>query len=94
MPNSGGSRIFRLGDAEPLGGCQPPMQMPFGENTCENERIGSCWRGARAGGTPLGSANAKEPHCLIIVHCYLWQVFCGSQLTSLTLKSIAFKLVN
>ena len=28
-------------------GCQPPTQALFGENICKNERIWSCWGGAR-----------------------------------------------
>ena len=35
----------------PLGGHEPPTQVLFGENVCENERIGS-HRGWRAPGTP------------------------------------------
>ena len=35
-----------------IGGCQPLMWVLFGKNVCENERIGSCWEGARAGGAP------------------------------------------
>ena len=34
------------------GGRRPATQALFGENVCENERIGSSW-GARAGGAPL-----------------------------------------
>ena len=40
---------FPIGSVDPLGGrvdllwgCGPPMQVLFGENVCENERIGSC----------------------------------------------------
>ena len=43
---SGGSRISRRG-----GGRGSPMLALFGENVCENERIGSC-RGWHAPGTP------------------------------------------
>ena len=42
---SGGSRISRRE------GRAPPMRALFGENVCENERIGS-HRGWRAPGTP------------------------------------------
>ena len=40
----------------PLGGGgggvrRPPMRTLFGENGCENERNGSCWRGG-GGGAP------------------------------------------
>ena len=48
---SGGSRISRRGGVHPLGGHEPPMQALFGENVCENVRIGS-HRGWRAPGTP------------------------------------------
>ena len=34
---SGGSRISRRGDVDPLGGRGPPTQALFGENVCENE---------------------------------------------------------
>ena len=54
---SGGSRISRRGAVHPLGGHRPPMRVLFGENVCENERIGS-HRGWRASGMPpLRSAN-------------------------------------
>ena len=49
--SSGGSRISRRGGVYPLGGCGPPMQALFGENVCENERIGS-HRGGRVPGMP------------------------------------------
>ena len=45
------------GGADPLGGRRPPTRTLFGENICENERIGSCC-GGRAPGAPPGSANA------------------------------------
>ena len=38
-------------DVDPLGGAGPPMWALFGENVCENERIGSR-RQWRAPGTP------------------------------------------
>ena len=38
---SGGSRISRRGGVHPLGGREPPTWPLFGENVCENERIGS-----------------------------------------------------
>ena len=34
------------------GGHQPLTWALFGNNVCENERIGSCWGGAHTGGTP------------------------------------------
>ena len=39
------------GGVHPLGGCGPPTQALFGENVCENERIGS-HRGWCVPGTP------------------------------------------
>ena len=38
----------------PVGGRRPPTRVLFGGNVCQNERIGSHWRGGgvRAGGTP------------------------------------------
>ena len=55
IQTSGGSRIS-VGGVHPLGGRGPPTWALFGENVCENERIGS-HRG-RAPGTPPRSANA------------------------------------
>ena len=55
MKCSGGSRIFRRGGVDSLGGRGPPTWVLFGKNVCENERIGSC-RG-HAPGTPSRSAN-------------------------------------
>ena len=52
--NRGGSRISRGGGGGGGGrgpvteGCEPPAWALFGENECENEKIGSC-RGACAG---------------------------------------------
>ena len=44
----GGSRISHWGGTNPRWrGCQPPTQVLFGENICKNERIWSCWGGAR-----------------------------------------------
>ena len=40
----------------PVGGRGPPTWAPFGENVCENERIGS-HRGWCVPGTPPRSAN-------------------------------------
>ena len=41
-----------------FGGHQPPTQALFGENVCENERIGSRWGGrTHRRRPPLGSAN-------------------------------------
>ena len=48
---SGGSRISRKGGVHPLGGRGPPMWVLFGENICENERIGS-HRGRVPGTSP------------------------------------------
>ena len=48
---SGGSRISRRG-ACTRWGRGPPTQVLFGENVCENERIGSHGGGGRAPGTP------------------------------------------
>ena len=39
--DSGGSRISRRGACTHLGGREPLTQVLFGENVCENERIGS-----------------------------------------------------
>ena len=39
----------------PVGGA--PTRVLFGENVCENERIGSHWRGRAGRGPQLGSAN-------------------------------------
>ena len=44
----GGSRISHWGGVNPhWRGHQPPTQVLFGENICKNERIWSCWGGAR-----------------------------------------------
>ena len=45
------------GGRAPIGGCGPLTWALFGENVCENERIGS-HRGACAGHVPPRSANA------------------------------------
>ena len=45
------------GGAKPLGGRRPLTWVLFGENICENERIGSCWGGARRR-RPPGSGDA------------------------------------
>ena len=61
---SGGSRISRRGGActRKGRGLGPPTQVLFGENVCENERIGS-HKGWRAPGTPPPrSANALPKH--------------------------------
>ena len=47
------------GGADLLGGRRPLTRMLFGENMCENERIGSCYGGARRQ-QPPGSANACD----------------------------------
>ena len=58
--HSGGARISHWGrGAEPLG-AQPPMQALFGENVCENERIGSHWGGRRCWRHPPGSDNDTD----------------------------------
>ena len=44
----------------PIGGRRPPTQAFFGENVCENERIGSRRK-------PPRSANAKNPVDLITI---------------------------
>ena len=54
--SSGGSRISRGGGGGGGGGRGPPTWALFGENVCENERIGS-HRGACAGHAPPRSAN-------------------------------------
>ena len=56
---SGGSRISRRGGGrEPVRGERGPlMRALFGQDVCENERIGS-HRGWRAPGTPPRFANA------------------------------------
>ena len=41
FPVSGGG-----GGAKPFGGHQPPKRALFGENMCNNEKIGSRWGGA------------------------------------------------
>ena len=50
---SGGSRISCRGGVHLLGGHGPPMWALFGENVCENERIGSHGRGHAPGMPPL-----------------------------------------
>ena len=62
---SGGSRISRWGGAEPLRGCQLLTQAHFGENICENERIGSHWGGRRRRPPPPGSANGTDTFKLV-----------------------------
>ena len=48
MKIRGGSRISHWGGANPhWRGCQPPTQVLYCENICKNERIWSCWGGAR-----------------------------------------------
>ena len=48
---------FLFEERRAIGGGEhrPPTQVLFGENVCENKRIGSCWGGAPA--APPGSAN-------------------------------------
>ena len=50
-----------MGGIDPLGRGRPPTQTLFGENVCENERIGPC-RGC-APGTPPRSTNVKDTYC-------------------------------
>ena len=50
---SGGSRISHRGGVHPLGGGhRPPTWALFGENVCENERIGSHMGGVRRARPP------------------------------------------
>ena len=73
--SSGGSRIFHGG------GRQPPMQALFGENICENERIGSHWgRGVHAGSTPLDLPMIS--------------ISLKSSLTGMRLSSVHLKVVH
>ena len=45
---------FPVGGRGPvLGGCGPLMQVLFGENVCENERIGSRWGGGWRANPPM-----------------------------------------
>ena len=53
------------GGVHPLGGRGPPMWALFGENICENERIGS-HRGWRAPGTPPRSANVYDSYLFLL----------------------------
>ena len=46
---------FPVGGCRAIGGRRPPTWALFGENVCENERIGSHWGGACASGAPLDS---------------------------------------
>ena len=46
---------FPVGGRGPIRGHGPPIRALFGENVCENERVGSC-RG-RAPGTPPRCTN-------------------------------------
>ena len=48
---------FPAGGRRAVEGRPPPMWALFGKNVCENERIGSCWRGGTHRRRPLGSAN-------------------------------------
>ena len=43
---------FPVGRRRPVGGRRPPTRVHFGENVCENERIGGVHRG-HAPGTPI-----------------------------------------
>ena len=55
-PESGANPGFPLGEAStPLGGRQPPTWALFGENMCQNERIGS--GSGRTPAAPPGSTN-------------------------------------
>ena len=63
---SDGSRIFRWGAPTCWGGGRWPLtRMLFGQNICENERIGSGW-GVRASGAP------PWIHHWFSSRCYLW----------------------
>ena len=42
---SGGGSGFSHWGRQPHWKCQCPTQVPFGKNACENESIGSRWRG-------------------------------------------------
>ena len=67
---------FPVGGHAPVrGGCGPPTQVLFGENVCENERIGS-HGGWCAPGTPPRSANAAllEVDCEPYFHTNTWNI--------------------
>ena len=53
------------GGAKPLGGHQLLMQALFGENACENERIGSHW-GGHVLAVPPRSTNAQDS-CVVSI---------------------------
>ena len=56
---------FSVADAGfPVGGRQLPRRLRFVKFVCQNERI-STLRGARAGGTPPGSATGSEKSMVI-----------------------------
>ena len=57
FPVGGGWGVGGWGGVHPLGGRGPPTWALFGENVCENERIGS-HRGAVRPARPPRSANA------------------------------------
>ena len=57
---------FPIGGVHPLGGHGPPTWALFGENVCENERIGSHRGGVRRARPPR-SANAIHSLSLIYI---------------------------
>ena len=59
LVNSGGSSISHKGGVHPLGGRGPLTWALFGENVCENKRIGSN-RGACAGHAPPDPPMVKQ----------------------------------
>ena len=79
---------FPVGGVDPLGGCEPPTRVLFGQNVCENKRIGSS-SGACAGHDPPRSANAvyvndciktlwptRTVYCdLPFIFTFKWEIF-------------------
>ena len=61
---------FSVGGDVDLLGRQPPTQALFGENVCENERIGSCW--GRTLDTPLDppmtNTHKKQVFSLVLYY--------------------------
>ena len=56
---------FPVGGCAPIGGHGPLTQVLFGENVCENERIGF-HRGCMHPARPPRSANESHNNCIII----------------------------